>query len=209
VESRRPAGNSNSHHAQMTPDQLHFRTMTTVALRRDSAKQRKKARNLIRHKLDLVARAVPIEDLPEADATETMQMVINRTNLLWRAAAAEVDRLKPGVAKEQTDQIKYELWRSYDEQGNSVLLLNPWVEEERKLRDELRRITEAAQKLGLGERRARVAEGQLQMLGEALRLACKSVGLDDEMRRSLGAALRTELSTIEGRLPEPQKVLTP
>ena len=162
----------------------------------------RQARHLIKHKLTLVAASLSPSDIPDADAAETMQWLLNRTTLLWRAASAEVDLLTPGLSRDQRDALKHELWRSWDEQGNSRIEANFWVQQEERLRQELARLTESAQKLGLSERRARVAEAQLQLLGEALKAACKQAGIGTDQQRLLGAALRAELTTIEGTATE-------
>lgn len=147
----------------------------------------------------MIARAIPLEDLPDVDPTETMQLLINRTERLWRYAAAQVDALRPGIATNQSgESMDHELWPSWDDNGNLVVQHNYWVEREKQLAELLGKLTESAQKLGLAERRTRVAEGQVQLLGEALKAACVAAGITGEQQKQLGAALRTELATIEG-----------
>lgn len=156
-------------------------------------------RDLVHYKLSRISSAIPLEDFPDVAPDEMLKLVINRTVFLWRACCAEVDALKPGVAKNQSEHDK-ERWASYDEFGNIIIGHNYWIELESKLRAELGKLTEVSMKLGLDERRARVAEGQLQVLGEALKAACVAVGIGPEQQKVLGAALRTELATIEGSL---------
>lgn len=158
---------------------------------------------MMAHKEALIAKAIPIEDLPDAEPSEMMQLLINRVTFLLRAAAAEADRLKPGVAQNQTrGEMEHEQWVSYDEQGNVVVMANFWIERETVLRQELAKLTEKAQALGLSERRTRVKEAEMQLLGEALKAAAQAAGLKPAQQRALGAALRTELATIEGTAVE-------
>lgn len=158
---------------------------------------------LANHKARLIADAIPLEDLPDVEPADAMQLMINRVGFLVRAAAAETDRLKPGLAKNQAkDELQHELWSSWDEQGNLIVMANYWVEREQKLREELARLTEKAQQLGLSERRTRVQEIQVSILGEALKAACAAAGLSAGTTRKLGAALRDELATIEGTAVE-------
>lgn len=169
--------------------------------RQEKAKKRLRsqtAHTLVQHKLMMVRNGMAIENLPEADPADTMQLLINRCTLLWRAAAAEVDALEPGLAPNQCDN-GHELWASWDDNSNLVVTANFWVEMEKRLRDELKALTESAQRLGLAERRTRVAEGQLQILGEALKRACDKLGLPPEQQRLLGTELRSELAVIEGK----------
>lgn len=171
--------------------------------RRPPHERRRVANKLRAHKEELIARAVPIEDLPDVDPGEAMQMLINRVTFLLRAAAAESERLKPGLAKNQSKgEMEHEQWISYDEQGNVVVAANYWIERESELRKELFHLTEKAQVLGLSERRTRVQETQMAMLGEALQAACVAAGLSQNTQRRLGSALRTELATIEGTAVE-------
>lgn len=161
------------------------------------------ANKLIAHKEHLISQGIPLEDLPEAEPSELMQLLINRVTFLLRAAAAESDRLKPGVAKNQSrGEMEHEQWVSYDEQGNVIVMANYWIERETVLRHELAKLTEKAQALGLSERRTRVKEAEMVLLGEALKSAAQAAGLKPAQQRALGAALRTELAAIEGTAVE-------
>ncbi len=126
-------------------------------------------------------------------------MLINRVTRLWRYAAAQVDALKPGAARNQSgESMDHELWVTWDDNMNLVVTSSYWIQREEQLAVLLGKLTESAQKLGLAERRTRVAEGQVQLLGEALRAACAVAGITGEQQKQLGAALRQELATIEG-----------
>lgn len=173
--------------------------MATATRKRSARTERRRAANtLVAHRERLIAESVPLEDLPDIDPSDAMQLVINRLGQLFRAASAEVDRLKPGLAKNQTKgELQHELWSSWDEQGNLVVMANYWVEREQKLREELARVTEKAQTLGLSERRTRVQEAQVQLVGEALQRAFAAADVPAALQRRVGAALRTELMTLE------------
>lgn len=153
---------------------------------------------MVAHREALIAASVPLEDLPDVDPAETMQLLINRVSQLVRHAAAEADALKPGLAKNQSkEELEHEQWSHWDEQGNLVVMSNYWLQREAELRVELGRLTEKAQALGLAERRTRVQEAQLIMLAEGLKKACDAIGLPEKTQQKLGAALRTELTLLE------------
>lgn len=153
---------------------------------------------VIHHKQQLLANAYPIEDLPDESPADVMQLLINRVTFLCRAAAAEADRLKPGLAQNQSkSELEHELWSSWDAEGNRIVMANFWVEHEAKLRAELARLTEKAQALDLTDRRTRVQETQYRILGEALKNACVAAGIPETQQRKMGAALRTELAALE------------
>lgn len=156
------------------------------------------AGSLVAHREALLARAIPLEDLPDEDPAEMMDLMIRRVSLLVRAAAAEVDRLKPGLAKNQSrTELEHEQWSHWDEQGNLVVMSNYWVEREAVLRRELALLTEKAQSLGLAERNVRIKETQYRIMGEGLKAACEAIGLTPKVQQALGAALRDELTQLE------------
>lgn len=164
-----------------------------------SVKERRKAANsLAHHRERLIARSIPLEDLPDEDPAEMMDLMIRRVSLLVRHAAAEVDRLKPGLARNQSrDELEHEQWSHWDEQGNLVVMSNYWVEREAELRAEMLRLTEKAQALGLAERNVRIKETQYRIMGEGLKAACEAIGLTPAVQQALGAALRDELNQLE------------
>jgi hypothetical protein len=147
----------------------------------------------------MIAKATPIEDLPDVDPGDAMQLLINRVERLWRYAAAQCDALRPGTARNQSpDQMDHELWVAWDDNSNLVVTSSYWVTREKELSELLGKLTESAQRIGLTERRTRVAEYQLQILGEALQAAAKAIGIPEAQRRQLGGELRTQLQMIEG-----------
>lgn len=161
--------------------------------------RRRLASSMVSHREALLVRSVPLEDIPDEDPAEVMQLLINRVTQLVRHAAAEADRLKPGLAKNQSrTELEHEQWSHWDEQGNLVVMSNYWLQREADLRVELGRLSEKAQALGLGERRAKVQEAQFMLLGEALQKACAAAGLSEAVQKRLGSALREELTLLEG-----------
>jgi Arc/MetJ family transcription regulator len=142
----------------------------------------------------MISRAQPIEDLPDVDPAETMQLLINRIERLWRYAAAQVDALRPGVARNQSmDNMDYELWATWDDNMNIVITNSYWIQREKELSELLGKLTEAAQRIGLSERRTRVQEAQTQLMGEALAAAAEAAGLNAVQKRRLGSELRKQL----------------
>lgn len=177
---------------------------TTVKRRKSKSAQgrasahKKLERSVAYHREQMIINATPLEDLPDVDPAECMQLLINRTERLLRYAAAQVDALKPGVAPNQSgESMDHELWVTWDDNQNLVVTNSYWIAREEALTMLLGKLTESAQKLGLSERRARVAEAQVVLLGEALRQACISAGLDDATQRKLGGELRTQLVMLE------------
>lgn len=159
------------------------------------------AGKMVAHREQLLARSIPLEDIPDVDPGETMQLLINRVTHLVRHAAAEADRLKPGLAKNQSrTELEHEQWSHWDEQGNLVVMSNYWLQREEELRSELAKLTEKAQALGLAERNTRVKEAQFMMVAAALKAACEAAGIPEKQQRKLGIALEAELETIEGRV---------
>jgi hypothetical protein len=177
---------------------------TTVKRRKSKSAQGRAAehkrfeRNVAFHREQMIVNATPLEDLPDVDPAEAMQMIINRTERLLRYAAAQVDALRPGVAPNQSrDNMDHELWVTWDDNSNLVVTNSYWIHREEQLTILLGKLTEAAQKLGLSDRRARVAEAQVLLLGEALQAACVAAGLNEGQRRQVGQELRTQLVLLE------------
>lgn len=172
---------------------------TTVKVPPRSARRRAREhkrieRTVVNLRESMIARAQPIEDLPNVDPAETMQLLINRVERLWRYAAAQVDALKPGVARNQSaDCMDHELWAAWDDNMNIVITSSYWIQREKELSELLGRLTESAQRLGLSERRTRVQEAQTQLMGEALAAAAAAAGLNDTQKRRLGVELRKQL----------------
>jgi ABC-type branched-subunit amino acid transport system substrate-binding protein len=155
----------------------------------------------VSHREALIAASVPLEDLPDADPGEVMQLLINRVTQLVRHAAAEADLLKPGLAKNQArDELEHEQWSHWDEQGNLVVMSNYWLLREEQLRRELANLTEKAQALGLAERNTRVREAQFMMVASVLKAACEAAGIGPKKQAELGRALEHELEVVEGRV---------
>lgn len=156
------------------------------------------ANRMVAHREALLVASVPLEDVPDADPSEMMQLLINRVSQLVRHAAAEADSLKPGLSKNQSrDELEHEQWSHWDEQGNLVVMSNYWLERESVLRKELGHLTEKAQAIGLAERRTRVQEAQFRILGEGLKKACDRIGLPEKKQNELGAVLQEELQLLE------------
>lgn len=165
--------------------------------RRRAREHRRIERTVVNHRESMIARAQPIEDLPDVDAAETMQLLINRVERLWRYAAAQVDELKPGVARNQSmDSMDHELWATWDDNMNIVVTSSYWIQREKELSELLGRLTESAQRIGLSERLASVKEAQTQLMGEALLAAAEAAGLNTAQKRRLGSELRTQLTML-------------
>jgi hypothetical protein len=69
-----------------------------------------------------------------------------------------------------------------------------WYVEER---DRLARFAEAAMRTGVAEKRIKVEEAKIAILGTALRTACFKIGMTPDQQRTLGAALDAELRKLE------------
>jgi hypothetical protein len=156
-------------------------------------------RDVVHHVETVIGSTIPLELLPEVDPAETMQLLINRVERQWRYAAAQVNLLKPGVAPNQSrESMDHELWVTWDDNNNLVVTSSYWMHREGELGRLLGDLTDKSIRNGLAERRARVAEAQLQIMGAALQAACEQIGLPQTKVRQLGAALRTEIEVAEG-----------
>jgi hypothetical protein len=178
------------------PTTVKRRKPKSLTARKQAREHRRTDRAVAQHREQLLARAVPIEDLPTVDPAESMQNLINRVDRLWRYAAAQVDALKPGVAKNQS-QFDHELWVAWDDNNNLVVTSSYWISREQELAKLLGELTDRSIRNGLADRLARAKEAEVVILGEALQRAAEAAGLDDATRRTLGGHLRKELGLLE------------
>jgi hypothetical protein len=70
-------------------------------------------------------------------------------------------------------------------------------------RDRKTRIAKLCSEAGVDEATVRVAEVQVTILGSALQHACDTAGVDEAMKRRIGAALRDELAAAQAQ-PQPR-----
>lgn len=70
-------------------------------------------------------------------------------------------------------------------------------------RDRKTRIAKLCSEAGVDEATVRVAEVQVTILGSALQRACDIAGVDEAMKRRIGAALRDELAAAQAQ-PQPR-----
>lgn len=119
---------------------------------------------------------------------EAMELVLDRAMDLWRIALKQADKLTLD-----------EFWvTKVDAQGNRIAEPNKWLQYDAALRSEIFEMAARMQGLNIDERRARVQEAQMELLGRALQQAAANAGLTEEQQRNLGAALRKELEAAVG-----------
>jgi hypothetical protein len=118
---------------------------------------------------------------------DVLQLVLDRAMDLWRLACKEVDKL--GMDERLVERT--------DENGNHLVEPHIWIQYEATLRAELMDLGIRMGHLGVDERRVRVQEAQVELLGRAVLAAAHAIGLPMETQRELGAALRDELVKLE------------
>lgn len=118
---------------------------------------------------------------------DVLQQVLDRCMDHWRLACKEVDSL------EMDERLVVRI----DEQGNRLVEPHIWIQYEQGLRAELTDLGIRMGHLGVDERRVRVQEAQVELLGRAVLAAAHAIGLDVGQQRQLGAALREELVKLE------------
>jgi hypothetical protein len=118
---------------------------------------------------------------------DVLQTVLDRAMDLWRLACKEVDKLS----------MDERLVQRIDENGNRLVEPHIWIQYEGSLRAELIDLGIRMGHLGVDERRVRVQEAQVELLGRAVLAAAHAIGLPAEQQRELGAALRDELIKLE------------
>lgn len=118
---------------------------------------------------------------------DVLQTVLDRCMDHWRLACKEVDSL----------DMKERLVERIDEQGNHLVEPHIWLQYEANLRAELMDLGIRMGHLGVDERRVRVQEAQVELLGRAVLAAAHAIGLDVGVQKQLGAALREELVKLE------------
>jgi hypothetical protein len=182
------------------PTTVKRRKPRSITARKQAREHRRTDRAVAQHREQMIARAVPIEDLPSVDPAQSMQHLINRVERLWRYAAAQADALQPGVADNQ-GQFDHELWVAWDDNNNVVVTSSYWIQREQELAKLLGELTDRSIRNGLADRLARAKEAEVVILGEALQRAAEAAGLDDATRRKLGGELRRELGLLEAGEP--------
>jgi len=144
-----------------------------------------------------------LDTLDKAELADCMQELINEVAFELRYANAEVGRLKPGLSEKPFDPVTtkmaHELWVSVDVNGNRIVDFSLWIKRVDSLQDKLFKMVEVAQKLGLTDRLTKAKEAEVALLGEALAAACRRIGMEEDVQRELGSALRKELAVIEGK----------
>lgn len=118
---------------------------------------------------------------------DVLQQVLDRCMDHWRLACKEVDGL------EMDERLVVRI----DEQGNRLVEPHIWIQYEQMLRAELTDLAIRMGHLGVDERRVRVQEAQIELLGRAVLAAAHFIGLDVNQQKQLGAALRDELMKLE------------
>jgi hypothetical protein len=124
----------------------------------------------------MVALGAPIENLSAIDAI---------LGELW-AATGHTAWLRQQIA----DMSQDDLGTPY-----AITILSLYDSE----RDRKVAIASLAVKAGVDEAAIRVAEAQVQILGQAISRACDTAGLSAPMRKRVGEALREELQGIDAR----------
>lgn len=130
---------------------------------------------------------------------DALDKIFRRTHALWHHAATVVDKLSTSAPPGAKNSIWTYKW---DENGNKIVEPSKWVAYESALRKEVFEQAAIMQKLNIDEARVRIEQAQLDLLAQALKNAARKANLDDQQQRSLGAALREELSIIEGTAEE-------
>lgn len=123
---------------------------------------------------------------------DVLQTLLDRLMDQWKLVCKIVDALP------RTEW----LFEAVDEQGNRIYTPNVWMQYEQSLRVELMDLSLRMGHLGVDERKVRVAEAQMELLGRALQAAAHNAGLDPIAQRKLGAALRIELERLEAGYDE-------
>jgi hypothetical protein len=118
---------------------------------------------------------------------DVLQTVLDRAMDIWRLACKEVDKL------DMDDRLVERI----DENGNRLVEPHVWIQYELTLRAELADLAIRMGHLGVDERRVRVQEAQVELLGRAVLAAAHAIGLPIDQQKQLGAALRTELEKLE------------
>jgi hypothetical protein len=125
--------------------------------------------------------------------------VLNRTIDIWRWAATQADKVPEA-----------EFWvEGFDSDENKITEPNKWFQLEAAARDEAFTMLSTMTSLDIDDRRVKVEEFQLEVLGRALRAAARDAGLSQEQQTALGIELRRHIAIIEGHDPNhPQPVPT-
>jgi hypothetical protein len=118
---------------------------------------------------------------------DVLQTVLDRLMDKWRWVCKKVDML---------DEDEW-LVQRVDENGNRLVEPNVWIQYEQTLRAELIDLGIRMGHLGVDERRVRVQEAQVELLGRAVLAAAHAIGLPLDTQKQLGAALRDELIKLE------------
>jgi hypothetical protein len=87
-----------------------------------------------------------------------------------------------------------------DYNGNIYVEPEKWFQLERSLREELFEMTRQMTALDIDERRIRVEELQLSVLGRALQAALRDANVDAQTQKVIGARLRQHIAAIEGSI---------
>lgn len=153
--------------------------------RRTNAKRRRNA-ILLGEALD-IAKNYDIAITKGNAVVDVLQTVLDRLMDKWRWVCKTVDAL----------EMSEVLVERIDEQGNRLVEPNVWIQYEQTLRAELIDLGIRMGHLGVDERRVRVQEAQIELLGRAVLAAAHAIGLDMGVQRQLGAALREEIIKME------------
>lgn len=160
-------------------------------------KRTRRNRALVVEMLDS-ARTYDVEISKGTSIVDSLQMILDRAMDHWRMACKEVDKLD-----------EEDFWFAYiDAQGNTLYEPNVWIKYEQALRAEILDMSIRMGHLGVDERRVRVAEAQVELMGRALLAAAQKIGLDSPIQKALGQALREELEVLEGEavdMPAPPR----
>jgi hypothetical protein len=162
-------------------DSLQPRTKSARA-----AKRRRRNAILMGEALDL-AKTYDISISKGNTVVDVLQTLLDRLMDKWRFVCKKVDML-------EEDQW---LVSRTDEMGNTLVEPNVWIQYEGVLRSELMDLSIRMGHLGVDERRVRVEEAKIELLGRAVLAAAHAIGLPVEQQRALGAALRDELVKLE------------
>lgn len=153
--------------------------------KRQNAKRRRNA-ILLGEALD-IAKTYDIAITKGNVVVDVLQTVLDRCMDHWRLACKEVDSLS----------MDERLVERIDEQGNRLVETHIWMQYEASLRAELMDLGIRMGHLGVDERRVRVQEAQVELLGRAVLAAAHAIGLPLDTQKQLGAALREELEKLE------------
>lgn len=156
------------------------------------AREQRKAKNKRRQSL-LWGEALEIAktyDIPVTTGNSlvvVLQTVLDRLMDKWRMVCQRVD------------QLPQEEWLSskVDAEGNVLVEPNIWIQYEATLRAELADLALRMGHLGVDERKVRVQEAQIELLGRAVAAATRRAGLDPETTRTVGQYLREELAAAD------------